>query len=78
MYQSFKSAQPLIFAAHGGHLDRFHCINISISQSFPFLVMQVSLIVEILHLSLTLGVGPSTSQAQYLSHAPEAISARFR
>ena len=44
---------------------------------FP-LVTQVSLIVEILHLSLTLGVGPVTSQAQYLSHAPEAISARFR
>ncbi len=41
-------------------------------------VMQVSLIVEILHNSFTLGVGPNSRQLQHLSHAPETVAARFR
>lgn len=33
---------------------------------------------ELLHQCLMLGVGPTTSHPQVLSHAPEATSARFR
>ena len=39
---------------------------------------QVGLISEILHQSLTLGVGPDSSQPQLVSHSPEAISPRFK
>ena len=36
------------------------------------------MIAELLHQSLTLGVGPSASQPQYLAHVPEATTARFK
>ena len=39
---------------------------------------QVHLISEILHQSLTLGVGPDSGQPQLLSHSPEATSPRFK
>ncbi len=40
--------------------------------------VQVYLIIEVLHNSLTLGVGLNTKQPQHLSHAPETLAARFR
>ena len=43
-----------------------------------FLFHQVSLIVELLHQSLMLGVGPASPHPQLISHAPEATTARFR
>ena len=39
---------------------------------------QVHLIADILHQSLSLGVGPDSGQPQLLSHSPEATSPRFK
>ncbi len=51
--------------------DRFDVVNTRDSA-------QLNLIAEILHQSLTLGVGPACHQPQFLSHAPEATGPRFK
>ena len=51
--------------------DRFGVIQLRSSA-------HVELISEVLHQSLTLGVGPESGQPQLISHSPEAVSPRFK